>query len=223
MVSSCIDAILHDLEFLEKNLTKKQNDQLGMLKLELIFVRAFLLCSRKCCKDGCLKSHENKHVEDAVQKMQQRLEKGFSSNDSKKVVFDFRETINSFKEEIKELYFTSVDCILHCSSPATDELMEIIDSLLENLEDVRWSKPYDQPFYMVKAYNNVLPEFIESLEEKLTMFRNFICFVTWKGVGQEQLEELLTHFKVMAVNAALATYLCWFDRMDKIFLIFVQL
>ncbi|XP_027172634.1 putative late blight resistance protein homolog R1B-16 [Coffea eugenioides] len=231
MGSACIDAIFHNLELLDKYLVKKR-DELGMLKLELRILRTLFLCSRKCGKDVCLESDDNKHVslrssfarlQDALQKFLQRSVEEFSSSELEKVVSEFRKIIGSFKEEIKELYSTLVDCPVRSSSPARGELMETIDSLLKNLEDLKWSKPYDQAFYMVRAYDKVFPEFIEALEERLMFFRNFILYVTWRGVRHGQLENLSTQFEVLALRAALATCMYWFDRNDKMFLIFVEL
>lgn len=68
--------------------------------------------------------------------------------------------------------------------------------------DLKQARPYDQAFHMVRAYDKVLQELVEALEGKITFFRNFICYVNWRGVDHRQLDDLLTHFGVMAVDEA---------------------
>ncbi|KAL3518682.1 hypothetical protein ACH5RR_021271 [Cinchona calisaya] len=217
MASTCINSIIDKLNLLENSNSIKEDNwavvELVMLKLELRFLRTFLLCARKWSNHVSLSPSSS--LEQAFQKNGQQLflflslasENPSVSVNLAKRLSDVREMIKLYKEEIHVMYINLLDCLLRSScSPLRDEFMEFMDSLLENLADfLAWNGDYDR----------VLQEQIESLQEKLTFLKIFIGFALFRRVEQRQLVRLLIHCDVVAVNAAHLSFIFWFYRKDS--------
>ncbi|XP_022878416.1 putative late blight resistance protein homolog R1A-4 [Olea europaea var. sylvestris] len=104
------------------------------------------------------------------------------------------------------------------NDPVKNKLvMELVDSLLENLKDLQSSE--NNSIVLVKSQ-------LEALEEKLLFIRNFFRFSTMRipspwlvGLGdsgddnkREILESLLTRIEYVADNAAFLSYCCLVDK-----------
>ncbi|CAI9107961.1 OLC1v1007457C1 [Oldenlandia corymbosa var. corymbosa] len=69
-----------------------------------------------------------------------------------------------------------------------------LESLLARIEDVVSRSPTAAPVTLVTV--------MEALSVQITFLKNFLLFATHTGVANKHLENLLTHFKAVVVNAA---------------------
>ncbi|KAL3530175.1 hypothetical protein ACH5RR_009497 [Cinchona calisaya] len=123
---------------------------------------------------------------------------------------DFLRQAKSFQLEIKQLSVVNLLDLSSKSRNINDELiMGFMDFLLENLVDVL---EYCDHVYA----DQDLEELMESLEEKLTFLKNLIRLAIVRGIeDRELMDNLLTHARNVAVDAAHLSYLCWIDRYDE--------
>ncbi|KAL3509026.1 hypothetical protein ACH5RR_028427 [Cinchona calisaya] len=124
----------------------------------------------------------------------------------KPVVSSFQEYINSFKEEILNVGMTLLDSSFLQSSSCLrhDELVELIDSLLQNLVDL-----HSELHVWYMADHDFVPHAqlkLETLEDKLLFLKNLIHFSILRGVEHCQLEDLLTHIYVVSLNVVCLCY-----------------
>ncbi|KAL3509039.1 hypothetical protein ACH5RR_028440 [Cinchona calisaya] len=131
-------------------------------------------------------------------------------------VSNFQANIKSLKQKVIKAYITLSG---HCSSSQSssfclagdDELVEFIDSILENLVNLLSS----QHFEYWEDYNDTLHAKTAALKEKLTFLKIFIAFAKMLCVEPDKLEHLLTHIQFVALNAARLSYMCSFYTQDK--------
>ncbi|KAL3509018.1 hypothetical protein ACH5RR_028419 [Cinchona calisaya] len=122
-----------------------------------------------------------------------------------------------FKQEIIKVHITLSDHNISLQSSCClirgDELVDIIDSILQNLQLCILK---DGRFFghMVKRYNVLLAQ-IEALEDKLTFLKSFIGFAKLFCVEGCELEHLLTHIQVVVLIAARLSYIFLFCKDDK--------
>ncbi|XP_071936862.1 putative late blight resistance protein homolog R1A-3 isoform X2 [Coffea arabica] len=121
--------------------------------------------------------------------------------------------IKSFKQDVIDIYETLSSCSSsEFGSCLRDcELVDFIDSVLQNLIDLL-SRRY---FESMEDYNSALHAHIEALEDKLTFLKNFVGFAKILGAEQRELEDLLAHIQVVALNAARLSYKCLFYKEDQ--------
>nr|XP_027060904.1 putative late blight resistance protein homolog R1A-3 [Coffea arabica] len=198
---TCISAILDDLQLLEDLCPKTRvwEDEFTDLRTAKIFLgtfRPFLLSVRKWGDDddanlGALVAR----MKDFISKLGQAIhefyltsvEEGYRMDLAIYFLDGLEEEASSLVEEIEDL--DSSSRLSSKSLVKKDDLMDVMNSLLESLRNI--------------GLIDVLED-----DEKLTFWKNFICFVTLHGIDDGQLGPLLTHTKSVAVNAAL-NYLKW--------------
>ncbi|KAL3502907.1 hypothetical protein ACH5RR_037356 [Cinchona calisaya] len=214
--STCFNSVLVDLEFLE-NLSYFQFEKpkFKMLGDMLRYIRTFHLCARKWGNNDASLGALLVRIEDEVSKIAQEIHRVcFVLDDefrieASKVIRGYQVDIGSFMPEIDEWYISFSDCSRQSYSPDRDELLEFIDSLLENLEDILcWPKER-----VLRIWDEALIRLLEALQEKLIFLKNFIRFTTF--LDQSNLGHLLTHVKVVALNAAYHSYMCQFAMSDR--------
>ncbi|XP_027063020.2 putative late blight resistance protein homolog R1A-3 [Coffea arabica] len=217
MASSCltsISAVFKDLQFLKNSCPKSPEWMVELFRLtdleaHLRIFRTFLLCVRKWGDDGdAVLGALVVTMKDAISKQGRLIFNTYNFT----VGYTYRirdlgvvpSGLRSFHPEIKEWYLVSSDWSSRQSSNSQvkkDDLMEIMDSLRENLNDI---------VYSMHLYNS-FREQAEALEEMLTFLKNFICFVTLHGVEDMQLGPLLSQVEFVAVNAASLSF-AWFCK-----------
>ncbi|CDP19707.1 unnamed protein product [Coffea canephora] len=235
MASTRVDSVLNNLELLQSILEKRDSFETGFshmredfetLKLNLLFLKPVLLCARNWSNDQLkerLRAFLSK-IEAAVNRPGMDLNALYlrSKNEFNlksvvaalnPVVSKLLINIKPFKQDIIDIYKTlsscgsseSGSCLRDC------ELLDFIDSVLQNLVDLL-SRRY---FESMEGYNSALHAHIEALEDKLTFLKNFIGFAKFLGVEQRELEDLLAHVQVVALNAARLSYKCLFYKEDQ--------
>nr|XP_027120390.1 putative late blight resistance protein homolog R1B-12 [Coffea arabica] len=116
--------------------------------------------------------------------------------------------IKSFKQAIIQVYFAlaSSKSLETNSCMPVDELMEFIDSILQNLADLTTID-----LCIVEMDPQVSVQ-VQALEAKLTFLKSFIPFAKLRGTVDIP-ALLLAHFEVVALNAACLSYMCscWDD------------
>ncbi|XP_027063926.2 putative late blight resistance protein homolog R1A-3 [Coffea arabica] len=214
---TCISSILDDLQVLENDCPEFPNGQQEYLKRMLRYLRTFLLCARKYSNDDVQLPFDNKknqadnhkaslealavRIGDAIPKWAKEIQ---SSGQPWDAVHDLEKDIKSFEQEICEWYVFFLGSSSQQSSNSVvrkDDLMEFMDSLLENLVNY-WS-------WIWPAHEVGL---IKALEEKLAFMKNLIRFVTLYGVENTELGPLLVHTEAVAINAARLSYKCQFKK-----------
>ncbi|CAI9117451.1 OLC1v1018849C1 [Oldenlandia corymbosa var. corymbosa] len=109
---------------------------------------------------------------------------------------NYVEETESFEAEIEKWYITLLDCMQQSSSPMTNQVMDVVDSVMVNLEDVCLKTEY----YDLDCS---LLEPTEALKEIITFLRNFFRVATLSGSGEPQeLQAFLTHIEALAIKAA---------------------
>ncbi|XP_027107557.1 putative late blight resistance protein homolog R1B-17 [Coffea arabica] len=235
MASTRVDSVLHNLELLQNNLEKRDSFETGFsnlregfeaLKLNLLFLKPVLLCARNWSNDQLkvrLRAFLYK-IEAAVNRPGMDIKSLYLRSKSsfnlksvvsalKPVVSNLLRNIESFKQDIIDIY----DTLSSCSSSESGsclrdyELVDFIDSVLQNLIDLL-SRRY---FESMEDYNSALHAHIEALEDKLTFLKNFIGFAKFLGVEELELGDLLAHVQVVALNAARLSYKCLFYKEDE--------
>ena len=144
--SNCVDSVLNALENLDGlwDLNVYQSEQ---LKLGYRLMRTFLRCAR------IWSTSDNKDYVSYLESFMSKLETGIHKlalklqiEQKRDRVFNKRRfiltssvqsSIKSFKQRIRQFYFIFLNSLLQTSDCLTaHELMELIDSVLENLVDV---------------------------------------------------------------------------------------
>nr|XP_027062486.1 putative late blight resistance protein homolog R1A-3 isoform X2 [Coffea arabica] len=214
---TCIPSILDDLQALENDYPESPNWPQKHLRRKLRHLRTFLLCARKYSNDDVQLPFDNKknqadnhhaslealavRIGDAIPKWAKEIQ---SSDQPWDAVRDLEKDIKSFEQEICEWYVFFLGSSSQQSSNSLvrkDDLMEFMDSLLENLVNYwSWSRP---------AHEVGL---IKALEEKLAFMQNLIRFVKLYGVENTELGPLLVHTEAVAINAARLSYKCQFKK-----------
>ncbi|CAI9115200.1 OLC1v1016039C1 [Oldenlandia corymbosa var. corymbosa] len=105
------------------------------------------------------------------------------------------EEADSFFGEMDGWYNTLLDTTLQPSSLTKDEVLEIINSFLENLVELR-KLPAEPPI------SDVILDAMKSLGEQMKFLKNLILFVTQTQGNVELGEDLSSHARDVAVNAA---------------------
>nr|XP_027060837.1 putative late blight resistance protein homolog R1B-12 [Coffea arabica] len=214
---TCIPSILDNLQALENDCPEFPNGQQKYLKRMLRYLRTFLLCARKYSNDDVQLPFNNKknqtdnhyasiealavRIGDAIPKWAKEIQ---SSDQRWDTVHDLEKDIKSFEQEICEWYVFFLGSSSQQSSNSLvrkDDLMEFMDSLLENLVNY-WS--WIRPAHEVGL--------IKALEEKLAFMKNVIRFVKLYGVQNTELGPLLVHTEAVAINAARLSYKCQFKK-----------
>ncbi|XP_027062226.1 putative late blight resistance protein homolog R1A-3 [Coffea arabica] len=214
---TCISSILDDLQALENDCPEFPDGQQKYLKRMLRYLRTFLLCARKYSNDDVQLPFDNKmnqadnhyaslealavRIGDAIPKWAKEIP---SSDQPWDAVHDLEKDIKSFEQEICEWYAFFLGSSSQQSTNSVvrqDDLMEFMDSLLENLVNY-WS-------WMWPAHEVGL---IKALEEKLAFMKNFIRFIKLYGVENTELGPLLVHTEAVAINAARLSYKCQFKK-----------
>ncbi|KAL3509043.1 hypothetical protein ACH5RR_028444 [Cinchona calisaya] len=235
---TCVESVMHDVELLLNN--KKCNpcliNPIENLNTNLQFLKTFMLCARKWSNsDVYWESKDNmkldlqsflSSIEVTVNKigwgiksLSHRSESSIDnlsemlSNSA--LVDSFKKNIESFKQEIMGVYITLSNYSSSQSSfcMRDDELVDFIDSILQNLVKLLHFLYVD--FDSIGSYNNVLHAQIEALQNKLTLFKNFIGFGKLFCVQCHKFEDLLTHIQFVVLNAARLSYMCLFYKEDE--------
>ncbi|CDP15850.1 unnamed protein product [Coffea canephora] len=235
MASTRVDSVLHNLELLQNNLEKRDSFETGFsnlregfeaLKLNLLFLKPVLLCARNWSNDQLkvrlraflskIEAPVNRSGMD-IKSLNLRSKSSFNLKSVvtalKPVVSNLLRNIESFKQDIIDIY----DTLSSCSSSESGsclrdyELVDFIDSVLQNLIDLLSRRHFES----MEDYNSALHAHIEALEDKLTFLKNFIGFAKFLGVEERELGDLLAHVQVVALNAARLSYKCLFYKEDE--------
>ncbi|XP_027063223.2 putative late blight resistance protein homolog R1A-3 [Coffea arabica] len=207
----CIRSAIDDLRFLRNICEVWERHFLHAPIGGLAFLRTFLLCARKCSNhvDANLAALLVR-IEDVISRRAQEIHSfrlatlegdGFP-NDVVRTAYHLGKEIRSFNQEINHWYVVFSDCSSGQSTDSLvnkDDLMELMDSLLENLVDFS---------YWQNASDLEVVEHIGAFRGKLTFLKNFLHFITPHEVEDGQLELLLTHTEAVAVNVARHIFMC---------------
>ncbi|XP_027082426.1 putative late blight resistance protein homolog R1A-4 [Coffea arabica] len=199
---------------------------------ELRLLRTYLLCAREWSRDLKLsESHGNSSselasvkssmsgLEAAINEYAQELRYTFLRSKRSRVgsknlmlmLLDVEWTIKTLRQQIGDLFITLRNCsfLQTFCRPVGDGVTELVDSVLKNLTDFVRKVGCDDRV-------QVLQEPIKDLHDKLSFLRNLIRFVILRGVAgeQRQLVDVLSHIKIVAINAAGLTYMYWDDGKD---------
>lgn len=215
MVRTCVDSALEDLEWLEDNpgLSTTMEEQIQILKIELRFIRIFLLYMKNR-RDVASK-------DDSFQSLLTSIEASMSSatknlyGDGLLVMYNRRKTrdwgqnlfekINHLKQEIR------LACDVWCESSLStidddDDVkaaLEFLDPLLQNLDSLVNLKP-DMTLSVKKQF--------ETLKGNLQFLRDLVSFTSKQYNENAEWENLLTLFGTVSRNAACLSYICWVDQ-----------
>ncbi|XP_027172078.1 putative late blight resistance protein homolog R1B-12 [Coffea eugenioides] len=214
---TCISSTLDDLQALENGYPEFPNWPQKYLRRKLRHLRTFLLCARKYSNDDVQLPFDNKknqannhhaslealavRIGEAIPKWAKEIQ---SSYQPWKVVHHLEKDLGSFEQEICEWYVVFLGSSSRQSSNSVvrkDDLMEFMDSLLENLVNFR---PKSRLAHQVRL--------IKALEEKLAFMKNFIRFLTLHDVENTELGPLLVHTEAVAINAAGLSYKFQFKK-----------
>ncbi|XP_071904806.1 putative late blight resistance protein homolog R1A-3 [Coffea arabica] len=217
---TCISSILADLQALENDYPEFPNwpqQYLRRMRHMLRYLRTFLLCAIKYSNGDVQllfdnkKNQANNHhaslealavrIGEAIPKWAKEIQ---SSDQPWKVVHDLEKDMESFEQEICEWYVFFLGSSSRQSSNSVvrkDDLMEFMDSLLENLVN-----------YLPRSRLPHQVGLIKALEEKLAFMKNFIRFLTLHGVANTELGPLLVHTEAVAINAAGLSYKFQFKK-----------
>ncbi|KAL3537066.1 hypothetical protein ACH5RR_000432 [Cinchona calisaya] len=202
-LSTCVDSALYDLEKLDDGYYMKS----WLLRQGLRNLRTFHLCARICGHDDASLGGLLSRIESAfsdMRKADRRTGRIFVQDEEVSAELDdYHDEIKYFKREIHEWYINFLDCSRQSCSPNRDELLVVIDSLLENVED------------SIKESVFPLVEQLEALLEKLIFLQNFIRFTALRGIDDTHLGHLLTHIKAVVVHAAHHSYMCQFEEDER--------
>ncbi|XP_027060841.1 putative late blight resistance protein homolog R1A-3 [Coffea arabica] len=215
---TCITSILDDLQALDyPEFPNWPQKYLRRMRHMLRYLRTFLLCARKYSNDDVQLLFDNKknqadnhhaslealavRIGDVIPKWAKEIQ---SSDQPWKVVHDLEKDMESFEQEICEWYVFFLGSSSRQSSNSVvrkDDLMEFMDSLLENLVN-----------YLPRSRLPHQVGLIKALEEKLAFMKNFIRFLTLHGVENTELGPLLVHTEAVAINAAGLSYKFQFKK-----------
>ncbi|KAL3499072.1 hypothetical protein ACH5RR_041804 [Cinchona calisaya] len=109
-------------------------------------------------------------------------------------------------QEINRAYITFSDCLSKLTSPMGDvnELMELIDTILENLSGIL--NYCDGNFY-VRFTMDAFHVRLQNLKVKLRSLKSFICIAKFRVFEHSQLENLLIHTEIFTLKAAHFLYM----------------
>ncbi|KAL3498974.1 hypothetical protein ACH5RR_041706 [Cinchona calisaya] len=109
-------------------------------------------------------------------------------------------------QEINRAYITFSHCLSKLTSPMRDvnELMELIDTVLENLTGILYG--CDGSSY-VRLTIEPFHVRLQFLKMKLRSLKTFICFAKFRVVEHSQLENLLIHSEIFTLKAAHFLYM----------------
>ncbi|KAL3499063.1 hypothetical protein ACH5RR_041795 [Cinchona calisaya] len=120
----------------------------------------------------------------------------------------FDENSKVLGQEINRAYITFSDCLSKLTSPMTNvnELMELIDTVLENLTGIL--NCCDANFH-VRFTVGAFHVRLQNLIVKLRSLKSFICFAKFRDVEHGQLQNLLIHAEIFTLKAAHFLYMFW--------------
>ncbi|KAL3499071.1 hypothetical protein ACH5RR_041803 [Cinchona calisaya] len=120
----------------------------------------------------------------------------------------FDENSKVLGQEINRAYITFSDCLSKLTSPMRDvnELMELIDTVLENLTGIL--NCCDANFH-VRFTVGAFHVRLQNLIVKLRSLKSFICFAKFRDVEHGQLQNLLIHAEIFTLKAAHFLYMFW--------------
>lgn len=215
MVRTCVDSALQDLKWLEDDprLTATMKEQIQILKMELRFIRIFLLY---------MENWRDVSKGESSQSLSMRIEASLSSaaeglygagllamykrkmRDWGLAVSNLLEKINHLKQEIRLACDVWCECSLRIKSTINSEAaMEFVDPLLENLDSLVALKA-DMALSVKKHF--------EALKENLQFLRDLISFTSNRSNEHAKWENLLTLFAAVSGSAACLSYMCWMDE-----------
>ncbi|CAI9089103.1 OLC1v1023609C1 [Oldenlandia corymbosa var. corymbosa] len=206
--ASSVDSALDLVTQMEDSIGFKSSSLL-LLKLDLRFLRTFVRFSSKWSLNSIDLNDKDDDdvaslasfllkVEAAVHQNVQVMKSllvelvGLEMTEEKRnhfnqVFFKSHDVIESFSEEINGFYIVLMNKASKLRAPIRDELMSLLDSVLDNIWDIR---PYD------------LRELSEDLEEKVRFLQNMISFAGMRSVNDKQLEDLMLHTRFLAIHLA---------------------
>ncbi|KAL3530260.1 hypothetical protein ACH5RR_009605 [Cinchona calisaya] len=179
MAFAFIDKVLQRIELVLKYVTKRRD--YGILGLK--HLRTFLLCARKW--HNHMLSESDEKTSTRMGSILCRLEDALVED------LDLEDWIFSFRQEIMEYYITLSD---YSCSLQSDLSAEFIDSLLENMVDIRDFR-----------------DMVDALKEKMVFFKTFIRFAQLRGFEPWQLQLLYTHLDVVALNVVRLCQDCFYS------------
>lgn len=240
-----VACVLRDLELLQNDLDKPDSCETGFshlredfetLKLNLLFLKTFPLSRTGQTFLLCFGHSSNDQLEVRLRSLLSKIEATVNGpgmvinslylkskstafslkgvvTDLEPVVSNLLRNMKSFNKEIIDIYET----LSSCSSSMRRfclrdyELVDFIDHVLQNLVDLLRRRYLES----MEDYNSALHAHIEALEDRLTFLKNFIGFAKFLGVEQRESKDLLSHIRVVALNAAGLTYKCLFYKEDE--------
>ncbi|KAL3499058.1 hypothetical protein ACH5RR_041790 [Cinchona calisaya] len=121
--------------------------------------------------------------------------------------YPFDENNKVLGQEVNGAYITFFNCSRKLTSPMRDvnELMEFIDTVLENLAGILNCCDDDVSASFGEAFHVRL----QNLKVKLRSLKSFICFALFRAVERSQLESLLIHAEIFTLKAAHFLYMLW--------------
>ncbi|KAL3509001.1 hypothetical protein ACH5RR_028402 [Cinchona calisaya] len=259
--STPVDSVLHDVDLLLDSFEKHKEFDLGVfglgkyfddLKLNLQFLKTFLLCARKWStnyhvflesSNDSMKVDQVDHLPSLLSSIEETVNKIGSDIQSLcgrlesslidvnfvfscllPVVNPFKDNLMSFRQESIEVYTTlsNFNISLQSSCCMTDD--ELVDFLDSLLKNLvhLLRRLLYHDYHFKEDYIDVLPAQIEALEDKLAFSKTFIVFAKLFYIEHSLLEDLLTHIQFVALNAARASYMCYMC-LSRIFLSYTYL
>nr|XP_027120389.1 putative late blight resistance protein homolog R1B-17 [Coffea arabica]XP_027120391.1 putative late blight resistance protein homolog R1B-17 [Coffea arabica] len=237
--STCVDRVLLDLELLMNNYKRHYvavSDVADAIR-DVKFLKTFIVCARKWSQSNdlylesdnvvkkvslpsflsCIDDTVHKYEED-IHSLSLRSEtEEMSHTLDEPLISKFRKQIKSFKQEIIQVYVMLVSSrsLQSNSCRRDDELMEFIDLILQNLADLMPSDSFLRKESQVNksSLSAALSAELQALEVKLTFLKSFIPFAKLRGTVDIP-ALLLSHFEVVALNAARLSYMCSFSDDD---------
>ncbi|CAI9094462.1 OLC1v1030207C1 [Oldenlandia corymbosa var. corymbosa] len=152
-------------------------------------------------KDPCL-------VEMVLLHLPVTLDSSMILNDSKEKLSKFEGSLKSFDvecQDFKALVYNLLTSSIPTNLWEVEELVNIMDSILDNLRDLLQFKTYES-----SEFESYVAEAHEDLEENVRFLKNFILFaMSCVGLGHKEMEDLLTHAEGLVASAARLNFMSW--------------
>ncbi|CAI9100877.1 OLC1v1038064C1 [Oldenlandia corymbosa var. corymbosa] len=233
-IDNCVQTTLEVVESIHGQ-PGWQSSLLKDVEVPLRFLRTFFMCGKKWgrgerCESFLLRIEQTLHKH--VQEFQSTGALRFDDHLQKRVS-EFHVCIQqSFLREMEDLYRTFLPGLSYQAGPSSPSqeikflgeedvkfkeiqfLMDIMDSLLHNLQDLRHHND--------SGSDSTAP--VEDLEGYIRFLKNLVLFAMSLGLdGHMQMEVLLTHVQDLVLNAARLTFMCWYSHYRRMWYIVHQL
>ncbi|CAI9113266.1 OLC1v1013839C1 [Oldenlandia corymbosa var. corymbosa] len=193
-LATCIRSALHSVDLLLDVMFPSSDQALQTfksLRFQLRKLEMFALSARKLGNHPSLESFMAK-IEDAVGRINVPNHSLEDLTDQSQML-SFHKDINSLEEQIHEWYNNLLDAERGSISLTKSEILEIISSFLESLEQY-------QSFLESDAAFEILENLLKACQVQISFLRNLILLATQRNV--EPSEALLVHAETMAILAS---------------------